>query len=100
MTWEYHYYVYIMASHSRVLYIGVTSDLRRRVYQHKEGLLPGFTSKYRITRLVFYEETPNSRAAVVRERQIKGWAREKKLLLIESRNAGWLDLAADWFAKS
>jgi putative endonuclease len=54
------YYVYIMASHSQVLYIGTTSDLGRRVYQHKAGLLQGFTSKYRITRLVYYEQTPNS----------------------------------------
>ena len=92
------YYVYIMASHSQVLYIGTTSDLRRRVYQHKAGFLRGFTSKYRITRLVYYEETPNSRAAVARERQIKGWVREKKL--IESVNAGWVDLAEGWFGDS
>jgi len=91
------YYVYIMASHSHVLYIGTTSDLGRRVYQHKAGLLKGFTSKYRVTRLVYYEETPNSRAAVTRERQIKGWVREKKLRLIESVNAGWVDLAEGWF---
>ena len=91
------YYVYIMASHSQVLYIGTTSDLGRRVYQHKAGLLQGFTSKYRITRLVYYEETPNSRAAVARERQIKGWVREKKLRLIESVNTGWVDLAEGWF---
>lgn len=91
------YYVYIMASHSQVLYIGTTSDLSRRVYQHKAGLLRGFTSKYRITHLVYYEETPNSRAAVARERQIKGWVQEKKLRLIESVNAGWVDLARNWF---
>ena len=91
------YYVYIMASHSRVLYIGTTCDLARRVYQHKAGLLKGFTSKYRITRLVYYEETPNSRGAVARERQIKGWVREKKLRLVESVNAGWVDLAEGWF---
>jgi putative endonuclease len=68
MDWDRRYYVYIMASHSRILYTGVTSDLRRRAYQHKTGLIQGFTSKYRTTRLVYYEETPNSRAAVERER--------------------------------
>ena len=98
MSWDRRYYVYIMASHSRVLYIGVTSDLRRRVYQHKHGLIKGFTSKYRVTRLVYYEETPSSRAAVARERQIKGWLREKKFRLIESVNTGWDDLASSWFA--
>ncbi|HWN17420.1 MAG TPA: GIY-YIG nuclease family protein [Gemmatimonadales bacterium] len=91
------YYVYIMASHSQVLYIGTTSDLERRVYQHKAGLLPGFTSRYRVNRLVYFEETPKSRAAVARERQIKGWVRERKLRLIESVNAGWIDLAEGWF---
>jgi putative endonuclease len=94
------YYVYIMASWSRTLYTGATSDLPRRVYQHKHQVMSGFTSKYRLNRLVHFEETTNSRAAVAREREIKGWVREKKIRLIESVNSGWLDLSADWFPKS
>jgi putative endonuclease len=91
------YYVYILASRSRVLYTGVTNDLLRRMYQHKCGAVEGFTRKYQVTRLVYYEETPNSRAAVTREREIKGWVREKKCRLIESVNSGWVDLASSWF---
>jgi putative endonuclease len=89
-------YVYILASHSRVLYTGITSDLRR-MYQHKHGLIPGFTAEYSVNRLVYFESTNHIRAAIERERQIKGWRREKKLRLIESVNAGWLDLSQDWF---
>jgi putative endonuclease len=91
------YCVYILSSTARVLYTGCTSDLLRRLYQHKHGLIPGFTSRYAVTRLVFYECTPDANAAVAREREIKGWTREKKLRLIETMNAGWLDLAAGWF---
>jgi putative endonuclease len=91
------FFVYILASHSRVLYTGVTRDLRRRVYQHRLAQVSGFTQQYHITKLVYFEETPNARSAFEREHQIKGWSREKKLRLIESTNAGWLDLAADWF---
>jgi putative endonuclease len=91
------YYVYIMASRSRVLYCGVTNDLIRRVYQHKSGAIAGFSRKYRVKQLVYFEQTPNSRAAVAREREIKGWVREKKCRLIESANSGWLDLASSWF---
>jgi putative endonuclease len=79
------------------VYTGVTNDLIRRMYQHKCGAVKGFTAKYKVTRLVYYEETPNSRAAVARERQIKGLLRERKLRLIESINTGWLDLAENWF---
>ena len=91
------YCVYILSSASRVLYVGMTSELPRRVYQHKCGLLPGFTKRYRVGLLVFFECTSNSRAAVERERQLKRWSREKKVRLIETVNAGWTDLAADWF---
>jgi putative endonuclease len=93
-------YVYIVASQSRILYTGITSDLRRRVYQHKHGLIPGFTHQYRIHRLVYFESTSHIRAAIERERQIKSWRREKKLRLIESVNAGWLDLSADWLSET
>jgi putative endonuclease len=93
-------YVYIVASQSRVLYTGITSDLRRRVYQHKRGLIPGFTQQYRVNRLVYFEATSHIRAAIERERQIKSWRREQKLRLIESVNAGWLDLSTDWFSET
>ena len=77
--------VYILASRSRVLYIGVTRDLIRRIHQHRLGLVPGFTQQYHVNRLVYFEETPSARSAFARERQIKGWSREKKLRLIESK---------------
>jgi putative endonuclease len=67
------------------------------VYEHKMGLVPGFTSLYRINRLVYFEQSPNSRAAIEREKQIKGWSRKKKISLIEEANVGWLDLSADWY---
>jgi putative endonuclease len=92
------FYVYILSSHSRVLYTGVTRDLVRRMYQHREGLISGFTKRYNVNRLVYFEETPSARAAFERERQIKGWSREKKLNLVESLNVGWLDFSADWFS--
>ena len=90
-------YVYIMASQSRVLYTGITSDLHRRVYQHKTGVLPGFSRRYHATRLVHYERTDHIRAAIEREREIKSWRRERKVALIEAENPGWHDLALDWF---
>ena len=93
---EKHYYVYIMANRSCTLYTGVTNDLNRRVFQHKHGLLPGFTSKYHITQLVYFEETGDVRSAIEREKQIKGWLRAKKIALIESANPEWRDLSLDW----
>ena len=91
------YYVYILASKSGVLYVGSTSDLARRMYQHIHYLIPGFTKSYRVNRLVWWDATPNARAAVAREREIKSWRREKKVRLIESTNPGWLDLVSGWF---
>jgi len=93
------YYVYIMASWSRVLYVGVTNDLERRVLEHKNGLLPGFTSRYRVTRLAYFETHERVTDAIEREKQIKGWRREKKVALIESMNPTWRDLAEDWFKR-
>jgi putative endonuclease len=84
-----------MASLSRTLYTGVTNDLARRVYQHKQRLVPGFTSRYNITRLVYYEPFGDIRDAIVREKQIKGWLRAKKIALIESMNPEWNDLNVD-----
>jgi putative endonuclease len=91
------YYVYIMASRSRVLYTGVTNELQRRVYQHKHHLLSGFTSRYNVTRLVHFEETADVNAAIAREKQIKGWLRKKKVALIEEANPDWKDLSEGWF---
>src|SRR5205823_3565742 len=87
------YYVYIMASRSRVLYTGVTNDLGRRVHQHKRSLTPGFTSRYHITRLVYFEEFGDVRDAIAREKQLKGWVRSRKVRLIEQKNPTWEDLA-------
>jgi putative endonuclease len=91
------HYVYIMASASRVLYVGVTSNLHRRVWEHKQKRIDGFTKRYNITRLVYYEETSDIRAAIEREKQIKGWLRAKKVALIESVNPGWSDLSEGWY---
>ena len=93
------YYVYIMASRSRVLYTGVTNDLARRVHEHKSSLIPGFTSTYRITRLVYFEEFTDVRDAIAREKQIKGWVRACKIRLIEKCNPAWEDRADLWFQK-
>lgn len=92
-----HHYVYIMTNRSRTLYTGVTNDLRRRVYEHKHKLVPGFTEKYNITRLVYFEETPDVHAALAREKQIKGWLRAKKIALIEDANPEWRDLSEGWY---
>jgi putative endonuclease len=90
------YYVYIMTNHSKTLYTGVTNDLQRRMYEHKHHLVAGFTSKYHIIRLVYFEETSDVYAAIAREKQIKGWVRAKKMALIESFNPDWRDLSEVW----
>lgn len=91
------YYVYIMASLSRTLYTGVTNDLERRVYEHKHKALPGFTAQYNVNRLVYFEDAPDVKAAIAREKQIKSWSRGKKIALIESVNPTWDDLSASWY---
>ena len=80
------YYVYIMSSKSGVLYIGAPNDLDRRVFEHKQGLIEGFTKKYRVTRLVYAEQFDRAAEMVARERQVKEWTRSKKLELIHSQN--------------
>ena len=87
------FYVYIMASPSRTLYIGVTNNLERRVSEHKARTFPGFARKYNVTELVYIEEFVSVRDAIQREKELKGWRREKKIALIERENAGWDDLA-------
>ena len=90
------YWVYIMTNTSRTLYAGVTNDLERRLYEHKHRLVPGFTSKYHITMLAYYEEFSDIREAIAREKQIKGWTRAKKITLIEGMNPAWTDLSLGW----
>lgn len=97
MPAERTYYVYMLASKTRRLYVGVTNDLERRVWQHRTKAIEGFTSKYNIERLMWYESTSDVMAAIKREKEIKGWRREKKIKLIEAENPGWVDLAKDWF---
>ena len=93
------YYVYIMSNKSRMLYVGVTNDLERRVYEHKMKLTPGFTSRYGLNQLVYYESTEDVRAALEREKEIKGWVRRKKTALIHSFNPEWKDLSEAWGGK-
>ena len=90
------YYVYIMANRTRVLYTGVTNNLERRVYEHKDSITPGFTSKYGLHRLVYHETFSDIRDAIAREKQIKGWLRAKKIALIETANPKWEDLSDEW----
>ena len=91
------YYVYILASKRRTLYIGVTNDLERRVYEHKHQLVEGFTKKYNIHHLVYYEATGNVESVISREKHLKGWLRRRKVELIESVNPSWDDLSAGWY---
>ena len=92
------YHVYIMTGRSDTLYTGVINNLERRVYEHKHGVIKGFTKKYNLTMLVYYETTDDVRSAISRERQIKGWLRSKKIALIESTNPQWRDLSEGWSA--
>ena len=90
-------FVYVMASRTRVLYVGVTNDLMRRVWEHRTGTIAGFTRRYGVHRLVYYETIADPEDAIRREKQIKGWARVKKVAMIESFNSPWSDLAREWF---
>ncbi len=90
------YYVYIMTNVSRTLYVGITSDLIKRVWEHKNKLVEGFTKKYNITKLVYFEDTDDVMSAIEREKQIKGWLRKKKIVLIESANPEWNDLSEEF----
>ena len=91
------YSVYIVASPSGVLYVGMTNDLPRRVTEHKQKLVLGFTAKYNCHRLMYYENFGAPADAIAREKQIKGWLRQRKLALIETMNPVFADLAAGWF---
>ena len=87
------YYVYIMSSGRRTLYTGVTGNLERRVYEHRQGVVPGFISRYKVKHLVYFESMNDVHSAIKREKQIKGWSRSKRIALIISMNPRWKDLA-------
>jgi putative endonuclease len=91
------YYVYIMGSISGTLYVGMTNNLRKRVFQHKFHRLEGFTDRYDVERLLYWESFDDVHRAIGREKQLKGWRRSKKIALIETVNPHWLDLARDWY---
>jgi putative endonuclease len=91
------YYIYLATNKSGTLYTGVTNDLMRRMYEHKNKLVPGFTKKYNIQYLVYYESTSSIYSAIQREKQIKGWLRSKKIALINSINPEWKDLTEEWY---
>ena len=91
------YFVYMMANKSGMLYTGVTNDLERRVYEHKSQLIDGFTKKYNITRLVYFDSTDDITAAIAREKQIKGMLRSQKIELIKTENPLMVDLSEDWY---
>ena len=91
------YYVYILTnSRGNVMYIGVTNNLERRLYEHKHELVPGFTQRYHVHKLVYFEETPDVHAALAREKQLKGWTRKRKNELVETANPAWEDLSLSW----
>ncbi len=90
------YYIYIMTNRSRTFYVGITNNLEQRVYEHKQKLIDGFTKRYNISRLVYYEVFTDVRDAIAREKKVKDWRREKKIALIESMNPTWKDLSTEW----
>ena len=97
MSNDKRYYVYILGSLSGTLYIGITSKLEQRVWQHKRHEIEGFTSQYQVDRLLYWETYDLVGRAIAREKQLKGWRREKKIKLIEKVNPHWKDLAAEWY---
>ena len=93
------YFVYILTNwNNKVMYIGVTNNLARRIYEHKNKLAEGFTKRYNVNKLVYFETTPDVRAAIEREKQLKGWVRKRKDALVESENPEWKDLSDELFS--
>ena len=91
------YYVYILSNwNNKVLYTGITNNLERRIFEHKNHIFEGFTSRYNINKLVYFDSTEDVKQAIEREKQIKGWKRNKKVALIERINPDWHDLSEDW----
>ena len=93
---EHRYFVYILSSLSGVLYCGVTNSLERRLAEHRHGVADGFSKRYHVNRLVWFEDTNDVQSAIAMEKQIKGWRRDRKVKLIEEENPGWRDLSEDW----
>jgi putative endonuclease len=93
---HYKFWVYILSSRSGTLYVGITGFFNRRIMQHKMDTIEGFTKKYKVHRLVYYESYQDVQVAIAREKQMKRWRREKKIALIEKLNPRWLDLAENW----
>jgi putative endonuclease len=91
------YFTYIVASRSHTFYVGVTGDLRKRVFEHKWKEHDGFTERYNCDRLVWFESYQDVRKAIAREKQVKHWRRDKKIALIEKSNPAWIDLSRDWY---
>jgi putative endonuclease len=96
MRSEWKFWVYILSSVSGTLYVGVTNNIDKRMWEHKSGLIEGFSKKYKCTRLVYYETFDDVRVAISREKQVKRWRREKKVYLIENVNPHWNDLSENW----
>jgi putative endonuclease len=94
---ERSYFTYIMASRSRTLYIGITRDLEKRVFEHKWKERDGFTARYNCDRLVWFERFQYVQSAIAREKELKGWLRARKIALIEATNPGWADLSRNWY---
>jgi putative endonuclease len=94
---DHNYYVYILTNwNNKVMYVGMTNDLERRVYEHKNKLVEGFTKRYNINKLMYYEHTTNVYEVIAREKEIKKWRREKKNNLVETMNPEWRDLSDEW----
>jgi putative endonuclease len=91
------YFTYIVASRSLTLYIGITGNLRKRVFEHKRKLHEGFSASYNCNRLVWFEQFIGPNAAIAREKQLKGWTRAKKIALIVNANSTWIDLSETWY---
>lgn len=94
--WSYNFYVYILTTeNNKVMYIGVTNNLERRLAEHKSRTIPGFTQKYNVHKLVYYEYFDDIKAAIAREKQLKGWIRAKKNALVETENPEWKEISLD-----
>ena len=97
MADEKQYYVYLLTNwNNKVIYVGITNDLRRRLFEHKNKLVKGFTEKYNVTKLIYFETTTDVTSAIAREKEIKKWRREKKNRLVETINPDWKDLSTGW----
>ncbi len=97
MSYEHHYYVYLLTNwNNKVMYVGMTNNLERRLFEHKTKIVDGFTKKYNVNKLVYFEETSDVHVAIAREKEIKKWRREKKNNLVISMNPQWKDLSESW----